>query len=591
MEFFKVETRQQAIDLIKIMPDVIAIDTEFVKGDPRTTKLLKVIIADDTRAWSIEPELLALLTPTIQSRSIILLQDYNHCDTVILLKHGCDLRKSTTFNLIDMHHLIDENADHDLGSRVLDNFSDNYKSKFWGKYKNYEDAPEDEALEYECKDAIYTYRLGVSDLLNVPCLYKNINKLRSALLFTELEGVRVDVELMTRTKETMKTKIEEYLPKLRSEFDDYCKIWEMRKWVEEINKRKTESGKNKVPQPVFSFASDKNVAWLVYEGLGLPIIEKTEKGNPSTSFETLKELSETHPEISTIVEYKEIKAVYSTFVEGMLERVDNGRIYPHFNVSGTATGRISHTNPNMGNLPKEGVIRNFFLPSEGMVLFGADYAQLEVVVELNLTEDLGLKEIVCGGASKHDLFKDALDKAGFNLPRSQVKNINFALQYGAGARKISKMVGCDETSANNIIKVFYDKFSGVKALKESVNNTLSKESKITNLAGRTRRFERSNNKYETYRQQRQAYNFLIQGVAAEACNMAYYRFHEWIKATGRGRAMFSVHDEIVAECLPENVEEYKKKLIDIMAESTVDFNFKYPLTAKAYGPLTCWSKT
>jgi len=244
----------------------------------------------------------------------------------------------------------------------------------------------------------------------------------------------------------------------------------------------------------------------------------------------------------------------------------------------------------MGNLPKDGVIRNFFLPSPGNCIIGADYAQLEVVVELNLTDDPGLREIVCGGASKHDLFKTDLDRAGFNIPRSQVKNINFALQYGAGARKISKMVGCSQDEAEKIIATFYTRFSGVKKLKDSTNKLLSSQGYITNLAGRIRHFPQPRNKYDLFRQQRQAYNFLIQGVAAEVCNRAYYRFHQFMIKTGQGRGLFSVHDEIVADC-SMNASNCMRDLVTIMEQSTQDFGFKYPLKAVAYGPLDYWSKT
>jgi len=597
VDFYRIETVEQAQDLVKILPEVVAIDTEYVKGDPRTTQLLSIIIADDKRAWTFPPSLLHVLTPAIRARRLVFLQDYNHCDTIVLYKGGCDIRDQNCFNLIDMHHLLDENAEHDLGSRVLLEFKDAYKKVFWGKYKNFEDADPEEALEYQCKDAIYTYRLGIKDYeelyrdKKLSELYAHVRKLSRALLDTELAGVCVDVELMKHTKQEMSGKIAGYLPKLREEFDEYCKIWEMEKWCEKIKDLKSIKGKLNAKRPEFSFTSDKQISWLLYDALKLPVIEKTKKGNPSTDFDTLKTLSEDYPEIATIVEYKEVKSIYSTFVEGMLERVDNGRIYPHFNVSGTATGRISHTDPNMGNLPKEGIIRNFFLPSPGMVIIGADYAQLEVVVELNLTEDPGLKRIVLGGESKHDLFKADLDKAGFNLPRSQVKNVNFALQYGAGAKKIAKMVGCDETTSNQIIDVFYTTFNGVKQLKNDVNVTLAREGMVTNLAGRIRRFEATENKYEVYRQQRQAYNFLIQGVAGEACNRAYYRFAAWCKENRCGRALFSVHDEIVAEVPPNKVEEATQALISIMEASTEDFSFKYPLKAAPYGPLNFWTKT
>jgi hypothetical protein len=585
MEFYTVTTENEAKDLQTIMPDIIAVDTEYVPGDPRWTKLLSVIVADGDRAWVVSPSLLPMLTPTLKSRSMIFLQDYNHCDTIILLKHGCDLRNTPCYNLIDMHHLLDENAEHSLGPRVLAEFGDDYKTRLKGQYEN---------LEYQCKDGIYTFRLGMSDLSRITgdlwVLYSHVRQLSSALLETELNGLSVNVSLMEETTRKTAEDIASYLRTLRGEFNDYAEIWELREWHKKCEKLKTVSGRLGVPRPSFSFESDKQIAWLLYEALGLPVITKTKTGNPSTDFETLQTLSKDYPSLKSLVKFKDIKSLYATFMEGMLTRVVGNKIYPSFNVSGTTTGRLSHSNPNMGNLPKEGVIRNFFIPSPGMVIIGADYEQLEVVVELNLTDDPGLKEIVCGGASKHDLFKEDLDKAGFKIPRSQVKNINFALQYGAGAKKISKMVGCSLDDAEQIIATFYTRFSGVKALKDQTEKQIRDHGFITNLAGRTRHFGTARNNYELARSQRQAYNFLIQGVAAEACNRSFYRLELELSATP-GRPLFSVHDEIVAEIDSANSESGMELICKVMGQATEDFNFKYPLTAKAYGPLTCWAKT
>jgi DNA polymerase I-like protein with 3'-5' exonuclease and polymerase domains len=604
MIFNKVETEQQAKELIKIMPDVIAVDTEYIKGDPRFTTLLSVIIADSERAWAVDPLLLPMLTPTLESRKLIFLQDYNHCDTIILLKNGCDLRETNCHNLIDMHHLIDENSEHSLGGRALENFKDDYKRRFWDKYKNYEDASEEEALEYACRDAIYTYRIGMGDYYEITSfkahtfntgaakvpranLYEHVRQLSKALLETQLNGVKVNVELMKDTKALMKGEIEGYLGKLREEFNDYCEIWELQEWQRQIDKRQSDTGKLRVPRPSFSFNSDKQVAWLVYEALKLPIINKTKKGNPSTDFETLQTLAAGQSNLERLVRFKDIKSTYATFVEGMLERVRDGFIYPDFNVSGTNTGRISHSNPNMGNLPRTGVIRNFFVPREGMLFIGADYSQLEVVVEANLTEDPQLLRIINEGKSKHDITAE-----GLGIDRNKAKTLNFALQYGAGSGKVASILACSKQEAEDIYRRYWELYSGVSALKDRVNKEIQETGQITNLAGRTRHFEPTNNKYELFKQQRQAYNFLIQGVAAEACNRAFYKFSDFCKVNELGgNALFSVHDEILCEVPERYVLQFMGFLKEIMEQVTEDFNFKYPLKAIAYGPLKMWSKT
>lgn len=602
MEFYRLRTQQDALDFIKILPEVVAIDTEFVKGDPRTTTLLSIIVADADRAWEFPPSLLPTLSAALQTRKLIFLQDYNHCDTIILLKNGCDLRRSNTHNLIDMHHLLDENADHSLGSRVLDVYKDNYKKEFWAQFKHFEDAPEHLGLEYSCKDAIYTYRLGLEDLRKITFqpvssliggpdrnlflnLYNHVRELSSALLGTQLTGLNVNTKLMEDTKEQIGKQIEDYSTKLRKEFSLECETWELEEWSKQISKRTSEAGRLRCERPTFSFSSDKQVSWLVYEALKLPVITRTKKRNPATDLETLRALEESEPRLKLLTEFKDVKSLYATFIEGMLERVENDRIYPSFNVSGTSTGRLSHSNPNMGNLPKSDIIRNFFIPSEGMVFIGADYSQLEVVIEANLTDDPQLLKIINEGVSKHDITAE-----GLGIDRDKAKTLNFALQYGAGSSKVAKILGIPNQDAENIFKRYWDLYSGVRTLKEKTSKEIKETGQVTNLAGRTRHFPKPLNKYEGFRQERQAYNFLIQGLAAECCNRAFYRMGEFLNGHD-GQALFSVHDEILCEVGNKSVESCKKALVTIMEQSSEDFNFKYPLKAVSYGPLDMWGKT
>ncbi len=581
MKFIQVLTEQQAHELVSMMPQIIAVDTEFVPGNPRTTQLTSVIVADSDRAWICSPHLLPILSPAIRSRTV-LLQDYNRCDTIILKQHHCDISDTLVYNLIDMHHLIDENADHSLGSRVMATFLDDYKIRLKGQYDN---------LEYQGKDGIYTYLLGIKDItaLNKKGLmpfYLQIKALSDALLDTQLQGIKVDTELMRRTKDTMSAKIAEYLPKLKEEFYIETESWELEEWQKEISKRKSELGRLRVPRPNFNFDSDRQISWLVYDALESPVINKTKSGNPKTDYETLLSISEGQGRLKTLVEYKDVKTLYSTFVEGMIERTEDGRIYPSFNVSGTSTGRLSHSNPNMGNLPRSGVIRNFFVPDPGCVLIGADYAQLEVVIEANLTEDPSLLKIINEGKSKHDITAE-----GLGIERNAAKTLNFALQYGAGPGKVAKILGTSKAEAEDIFKRYWELYSGVRTLKEKTDKEVKEKHCVTNLAGRTRHFPVTSDKWELLKQQRQAYNFLIQGVAAECCNRSFTEFHKFLKDSGQGRTLFSVHDEIVAE-VKEHFDEYAMTTLEsIMEAISLQFNFKYPLKSKSYGPLLFWDKT
>ncbi len=587
MQFRKITDRKEAEKVLRSMPSVAAVDTEFTDLNLRTAKLLSIVVGWNDLAYSFTPELLDVITPALQNCTLLFMQ--NHVvDVYILSRHGCDLSTNNIFDTMLAEHLIDENLTHGLGDMVLRNFGDNYKKEFWSKYKSVEEAPEDEALDYECRDSIYTYKLGmmfVEQLRGKEALYHHVHRLSKALFETEVRGVNVNVELIKKTKETMGSEIESYIPRLSAEFKDYTGIYELNRWSEEISKRKTDKGRLQVQRPEFSFTSSTQIQWLVYDALQCPVVAKTKKGSPSTDYETLQALSQDYPILKTLVEYKGAKTIYSTFVEGMLDRVQDQRIFPRFNVNGTTTGRISHSNPNLGNIPREGIIRSFFIPDSGFSLIGADFSQLEVIVEANLTKDPNLIRILNEGVSKHDITAE-----GLGISRDQAKTLNFALQYGAGVRKVSTLLGVSHKGASEIFERYWQIYSGVKNLKDKTCKDLADSGAVTNIFGRTRHFAQPVNEYEKAKQERQAYNFLIQGVGADLCNKAFYLYNDHLNETGNGQTLWPIHDEVMAQVKPEFVEEEKTKLVYIMENLTSELNFEYPLKSKAWGPLTAWAK-
>lgn len=571
-----------------IAQPIISLDTEYSEQDIKRANLLSISVGlSPDNAGIFEAKDLGLISSQLKSAKVIFTQN-GAVDWYMLKRHGLELDRSKFRDSMLMEHLIDENISHSLRNMALRYFADNYKAEFWSKYSTYQEASREDSLDYEFRDASYTYRLGVDFYERLPNkeLIDHVHRLYWSLFDTEVQGVKINLDLMKSTKVTMSEQINNCLPKLRESFNGYCNLWELEKWAQEMDKRTTDKGKSGVRRPVFSFSSDAQVRWLVYNALGVPVTEKTKKGSPKTDFDTLDKASQSFPELKPLVEYKGIKGVYATFVEGLLDKVVDGRIYPRFLVNGTTTGRISHANPNLGNLPTEGVIRSFFLPSDGRVLIGADYSQLEVIVEANLTDDAALLKIINEGASKHDI-----TAAGLGITRDKAKTLNFALQYGATVHKVSKLLGISIREAEGVFSKYWEIYSGVKKLKDETCKQLSDNGQVTNLFGRTRHFAKPKNEFEKARQERQAYNFLVQGVGADLTNKAFYLFAEHLKSTQRGRALWSVHDEILAEVNIGLEEEEKSNLCSTMCDLTSYLNFKYPLQAKSYGPMNCWSKT
>ncbi len=511
-------------------------------------------------------------------------------DHHILERHGLKLDRSKFVDTMLMDHLIDERNDHNLGSMVLRHFQDNYKSEFWEKYATFQEAPEIDALEYEKKDVRYTFDLGVKFLEQLKHrmpLVEHVHKLYWALHDTEVAGIRIDVPLLEKTNIEMSTEIENMLPKLREEFREYCEIWELKKWQEEIEKRSTEKGKSRVVRPVFSFTSDKQVGELVYGGdfLGLQPTSKTKKGNPSTSYDTLQEIAALDPRVQSLVDFKGTKAVYGTFVKGLSERIENGKVHPHFSVNGTETGRLSSSNPNFQNMPQEGVIRNFILPDPGCVIIGADYESLEVGVELNLTNDPALLRIFSEGASKHDITAEAV-----GMTRKDAKTLNFLCQYGGGVWKIQQTFKVSEKEAQEIYDKYWTAYKGVMDFKKRVFKELADTNQVINCFGRIRHFDPPKNKYEKEKNERKAYSHMVQGPGAEMTNWSTYTISDYFNKTGMGRLLFAVHDEIVCSVKKEWAENFKYDIVSIMEQANDSLGFKYRIKAKPYGAFERWQK-
>jgi DNA polymerase I-like protein with 3'-5' exonuclease and polymerase domains len=603
MRFVELTTAQDVELLMDKLPAEFSLDTEYTHADPlargvpdsRTARLLSIVISPDGEVgYSIPASYVGFLKPLAKA-SCLYLQNFK-VEYEILGRYGVDLTETPFYDSMLLHHLIDENAEHSLDYMVRTYHADTYKTDFWEKYSSIDQAPKAERLEYECKDAVYTYRLCKTFLgyLNErKALADHTHALALELFFTERDGLPVDLPLILQTKEEMGAEIEQIFPAMRAEFLPHCQAWEMGKWVGRLAAYKTERGRANCPPPnPFNFGSDAQISWLLYEELKLPVLKTTKRtpkgggGNPSVDYETLAMLKEKGHDLGSLMRYKEIKNLYGTFVLGLLERVEDGKIYPAFNTNGTATGRISHSNPNMGNMPKDGPYRNFFLPNRGLVLFGADYSQLEIIVEANLTGDKNTVRIVKEGASKHDITAQEL-----GIKREDAKTLNFAMGYRCTPWRVKHILKCSDKDAEHLWNRYWETYKGVRDLQKICDDKIAHGEPIVTPFGRERHFPES---FETDRDrgraQRQAYNALIQGTGADCMNIAFAVAAKRMRRTGAGRMLFTVHDEGLGETTPDRVEEQKTLLIKDMESLSSLLKFELPLKAVAYGPLDKWAK-
>lgn len=509
-------------------------------------------------------------------------------DITMLYRKGIDVSHWKYHDTMLMGHLVNETRDsYSLESYVTELWGSDYKS-FWDKYDSYLEASEIERYEYGMADIIYTdklYRFLLDSLKqeSIPeMLFEHVHRLQYALLQTELQGIKIDLDYLAVKGIELKSQIEVLLPNMKSMVPNEVDFIELDLWEKELDKRKTDKGKAAVPRPVFSFDSTKQLQFLLYNLLHLPAQHNEKTKSISADDASLEKLKGTHPIIEPLQKYRGLQKVYSSYIEGTLERVKDGRIYPEFRVNGTVTGRISHSNPNLGQLPSEGGIRGIYRPSDDHVLFSADYAQLEVCLEANFTNDKNLIKIFTEGLSKHDITAEAL-----GIARPLAKTLNFAMQYWCTPYKIAQLLHIPFKEANDVHIRYWNLYSGPKALKKKTDELINAGKPITTLFGRKRRFA-VGKRPEWSGDYRQGYNFLIQGTGADLTSRAFYLISEWLQQEKLGRGLFTVHDELIVECNQKYFKEVENAMLNIMTNVGNEIGLKIPLKAESSGPCDRW---
>ena len=512
-------------------------------------------------------------------------------DLKMLAWHGVRLHDKYEYaDSLVMSHLLDENSSHSLGDLVERLYGDSFKKEFWGTYdvKKVAEIPQDKLRDYNAKDVHYTLRL-YRDLENglasdgVPrSLIEHVHTLQRSLLETEISGIAVDLDYLLKKGVELRTKIEVLLPKMRQSVADEIGVIECEEWVREIDKRKTPAGRSRVSRPSFSFDSSKQLQELLYRQLGLPEQKNEKTKNVTCDWDALEKLKDEHPLVAMIQDYREAQKIYGTYIEGTLERMVDGRIYPSFNVAGTATGRISHSNPNMANLPRSGGIRGMFVPDRGHVFISADFSQLEVCLSAHFTRDKNLLRIVTEGVSQHDITASSL-----GIERSLAKTVNFGMQYGCSHFKVAKVLGVSNEKGKEAYDKYWETYSGQKAVMDECAARVDRGEPIISPFDRRRRFEvRQRKSWDSA--YRQAWNALVQGTGSDCTSRAFYLADGRLRNRQIGRALFTVHDEIIVQAKIEHAEEAQKLLLETMSAVGEEIGLTVKLKAEGSGPMPRW---
>jgi len=322
---------------------------------------------------------------------------------------------------------------------------------------------------------------------------------------------------------------------------------------------------------------------------------KTKSGHYSTSASVLEEMRGQHALVDLILEYRELTKLVSTYLDALPKQVNphTNKIHTSFSQTGSVTGRLSSSNPNLQNIPTRTElghqVRKGFIADAGQVLISVDYSQIELRVVAHMSQDKAMLDAFRQGMDIHAATAAAI----YNVPvdevtkdqRRHAKAINFGLIYGMSSFGLSRSTDLTLAEAENFVKTYFERFPGVKAYLDSIRKQAASDGYVETMLGRRRYFPNLKNPVNAQikaREEREAINAPIQGTAADILKIAMIRLEPAIEKAGlQARMLIQVHDELVLECPQVETEATIQLVKDIMEHA---YQLDIPLSTDArYG--------
>ena len=434
--------------------------------------------------------------------------------------------------------------------------------------------------DYSLKKLVETYLIGelpatvtalpkVAAALTEQLAFKHLTELYRGLELPlvpvlakmELAGVTVDAELLENKDKEFALKLANLEAQAKKEAED-----------ENFN-----------PQ------SPKQLGAILFEKLQLPVIKKTKTGY-STDVSVLEQLAGQHPLVDTILQYRILAKLYSTYLEGLkpLLNKKTGRVHTHFQQLVTVTGRLSSTDPNLQNIPTRTEIgrgiRELFVPGPGYdYLMSCDYSQIELRILAHIAQDPLLIESFRTGQDVHartaaEVFGLPLEQVTPEL-RGRAKAVNFGIVYGISDFGLAKQIGSSRKEAAQFIESYFARYQGVKKYMEQSVELARSQGYVTTLLGRRRYLPdiRSSNFNRRNFAERTAMNTPIQGTAADIMKLAMLKVDAALKEAGvKSRVLLQVHDELILEVTTAEKEQVGAMVQKAMMEA---FKLDVPLLA------------
>jgi DNA polymerase I len=418
--------------------------------------------------------------------------------------------------------------------------------------------PLEQARDYSCEDVHGSLRLFVAQRpeLERQGLWRLFAEVESPLIPVladmERSGILIDQEILRQ---------------LSDEFGDQLALLET-----EIHRL--------AGQP-FNISSPQQLSEILFDKLNLPRDRKTKTGY-STDAQVLEKLAWRHELPALILRWRNLAKLKSTYVDRLPEHVNpiSGRVHSSFNQCGTATGRLSSSNPNLQNIPirtEEGRrIRSAFVAQPGCLLLSADYSQIDLRVLAHYSQDAALLAAFWSDADIHsqtaaDIFRVAKVLITPEMRRI-AKSINFGIVYGMSSFGLSEQLGISRREAQLFIDRYFEQYPGIKRFMEETIAQARVDGYVSTLLGRRRQLPEIKSSNRTRREfaERTAINTPIQGTAADIIKLAMLRVHEELTARQcKALLLLQIHDELVFE-VPEKEADSVKALVVPLMESVME---------------------
>jgi DNA polymerase-1 len=565
--------------------ELLALDTETTSLRYDTQELIGLSICDGGCAWFIEYPLCLLILDEIKSKTSTIICHNITFDMKVLHKYNYDFYNKQWIDTMVMAHLLDENREHGLkylSKTLLDREVITYEEAIKDKTKFY---------EYAIDDAINTYDLSIlfKPLLVEQNLVKLFRLIEMPFLKTltkmELNGVLVDMNKVDETTKELKELITELQVDMLNELG------------EKYDLQYDLFGNMVVHSPI-NFNSSLQLAKIITERLKLETTTLTKSGKPSMGKSTINSLKKEHKFVEFLSKFKAAQKLLNSFFEPMIGYVDDdGRIRPHYNDCGTVTGRLSCSEPNLQQLPKNNKelnidTRSCFIVPQGKVMIACDYSQQELRIMAQLSKDEKLIKIINEGGDLHlinanNVFSLGIPeeklysghpeyeevKDAYKKERDNGKIFSFGVSYGMGEHKLSRDFKVTIEEAKLFLDRFFQGFPGLKKVMEQTHGEAEKNLSVSTYTGRRRRFIRNQWGKLDDKSLRQSFNFLIQSVGADLVRVACIKLDRLAEEHPEYdlKLIMTVHDEIVLECNEEYSEEVSKIACQLMESCAKNF--------------------